>query len=106
MIGIASLFLGNEWARLGMVAVFCFGFGWVKAWNAFPRVDVAAIERNAIAGRDGEWERKLAEANQHHDQLIAAALEAAQGISVAADADLVSLCNKSADCRDKGGQRK
>src|SRR5687768_5964534 len=106
MMAAASLLLGNEWARLAIAVTFAIGFGFIKGFNAVPRVDVAAIERNAIAGRDAEWERKLAEANQHHDQLIAAALEAAQGISVAADADLVSLCNKSADCRDKGGQRK
>lgn len=103
MIAVASLLLGNQWARLAIAVTFAIGFGFIKGFQAVPKVDIAAIERNAISGRDAEWERKLAEANQHHDQLIAAALEAAQNEpAVSADrAGRVQLCASDARCRDK-----
>lgn len=94
---------GNPLSRLIIIGVAAFGFGFLKGFQAVPRVDVAAIERNAIAGRDAEWERKLAEANEHHEQRIAEALEAAQNVTL--DDDIGKLCDTSATCRDKGLKR-
>jgi hypothetical protein len=101
----ASLFLGNEWARLAGVALLCLAFGFVKGFNAVPKVDIAALERNASAARDAEWTRKITEQEREHEREMAAAREARDATPIiAADADLAKLCNASADCRDKGGK--
>lgn len=104
-LSILSLVWGNEWARVVVVAVLAAGFGWVKGWSAYPRVDVAALERNVIAGRDGYWQNQIAEANQAHEENLAAAVEAARAV-VATPADLASrmqLCRApGSHCRESG----
>lgn len=93
---------GNPIARLFIVGGAAFAFGWVKGFGAAPRPDIAAIERNAMAGRDAHWQMKLNEANQSHDREIAEAIHAADAVpALAPDADLVRLCRSDASCRDK-----
>jgi hypothetical protein len=100
LLTIASALWGNQWTRLAAVAILASGFGWVKGWNAYPRVDVAAITRNAEAGRDAVWSRKLAETEEKSRLEIDAAIEAASHASV--DGSLDELCRKSAStCRDR-----
>jgi hypothetical protein len=102
---VASLLLGNEWARLAAVAVLCLGFGFVRGWAAHPKIDIAALERNASAARDADWTQKITQQEREHEREMAAAREARDSTPIiAADADLAKLCNADAACRDKGGK--
>ena len=96
---------GNPLARLFIVGGAAFAFGWVQGFRAVPRVDVAAIVRNAQDGRDAEWSRKLEQANHDHERELSEAIHAADVVpALAADADLVRLCRSDKACRDKGGK--
>lgn len=110
MMAFLPLILGTEKGRMlaiiGAALLACpviWGWGFVHAWNNFPRVDVKAIEANAISGRDGYWQQKLAEEAAHHDLQIAAALEAGQAVSVTpvAEPERLRECSRDAHCRDK-----
>jgi hypothetical protein len=102
MMAFASLFLGNEWARLAGVAVICFGVGWVRGFDAVPRPDIPAIVANAEAARDAAWQTKLTEANKLHDKKLNEAIEAGASVpAIASDDELAGLCRKSPTCRDK-----
>jgi hypothetical protein len=106
LLPILSLLWGNPWARLAAAAVLAFGFGFVKGFQSVPSVDVAAIERNAVLGRDAEWERKLAEANKRYDEDLTAAVEARNSTPpIVSDVELERLCQSSSTCRDKGRKR-
>ena len=100
LLTIASALWGNPWSRLIAVAILAFGFGWVKGFGAVPRVDVAAVTRNAEAGRDAEWTRKLAQLERESQDALAAAI-AARDATDPADADVGRLCDADAACRDK-----
>ena len=54
------VFNPTAWVAVGAAAVLSFGTGWIQGFRAVPRVDVAAVERNAIAGRDAYWQTRLA----------------------------------------------
>lgn len=107
MMGIISILLGNPWARLIAVAVFCFGFGFVKGFDAVPRVDVAALERNTISARDAFWQQRLNEETASHEERIASALEAGQTIAAVPDVlpDRVQLCGGDTSCREHKDRR-
>jgi hypothetical protein len=93
---------GNPLARLFIVGGAAFAFGWVKGFGAVPRPDIAAIERNAIAGRDAHWQTQIQRANHEHERELSEAINAADAVpALAADADLVKLCRTDASCRDK-----
>jgi len=98
---------GNPLSRLIIIGVAAFGFGFLKGFQAVPRVDVAAIERNAISGRDAYWQQQINEANEHHEQRIAEALEAAQSEPVAsADrAERMQQCRTDSACRERENRR-
>lgn len=100
-LSILGAIWGNPWSRLVIVAVLAGGFGWVKGFNAVPRVDITAVERNAIAGRDAEWSRKLADLEEQSRLAIDAAIEVRDHTVLAPDADLLQLCAKSTACRDR-----
>jgi len=104
---VLSLLWGNPWMRLIGVGALAFGFGWVKGWNAYPRVDIAAIERNAMLGRDAEWQTKLLEEGKIHDQRVAEAYEAGKAVTAlpADHAERVRVCSADAACRDRKGGR-
>jgi hypothetical protein len=107
MMAFASLFLGNEWARLAGVAVICFGVGWVRGFDAVPKVDVPEVQRVAMESRDNEWKLRLAEESAVHETRIAAALEAAQAeppVS-AVPAERLRQCQSSTSCRDRKNSR-
>lgn len=107
MMGIASLLLGNEWARLAGVAVLCFGFGWVRGFDAVPKVDVAEVQRVAMESRDNEWKLRLEEENNAAEQRIAEAIAAGQA-EPAVPADRVERlrkCRSDASCRDRESRR-
>jgi hypothetical protein len=53
------------------VGILAFGGGWIQGFRAVPRVDVAAIERNAIAGRDAHWRDRLAQSERESEAKIA-----------------------------------
>jgi hypothetical protein len=93
---------GNPLARLFIVGGAAFAFGWVQGFRAVPRVDVAAIVRNAQDGRDAEWTRKMQQANHEHERELAEAINAADAVpALAPDASLVELCRADRACRDK-----
>ncbi len=106
-LSIFSLLCGNPWTRLAAAAVLAFGFGFVKGFQSVPRVDVAAIERNAMLGRDAEWQTKLLEEGKIHDQRVAEAYEAGKAVvALPADhAERVRVCSADAACRDRKGGR-
>jgi hypothetical protein len=103
MMAIASLFLGNEWARLAGVAVLCFGFGFVKAWNAHPKVDISAVRANAALERDTIWKAKIQEENEAHETRIAAAIEVGEAIGATPtlEPERLRLCASDPHCRDQ-----
>lgn len=104
---VLSLLWGNQWTRLAIVAVLCFGTGWVRGFDAVPRPDIAAITKNAQDGRDAEWTRKLAQKERDHETELAAAIAERDSTPVlAADMDVERLCQSSAQCRDKSGKRR
>jgi hypothetical protein len=97
---------GNPLSRLIIIGVGAFAFGFLKGFQSVERVDIAALTRNVEAARDAAWQAKLSEANQHHEQALALALEAAASVpSIADDAELNRLCDIDAACRDKGRKR-
>ncbi len=98
-IPFISLLWSNPIARVLVVAGLAFSGGFVKGWLSYPRVDVAAITRNAEAGRDAEWSRKLAETEEQARLAVDAAIEAGAHAGVDPSADLVELCRKSTACR-------
>ena len=95
-----SAIWGNQWTRLIAVAIIAGGFGWLKGWNAYPRVDVAAVVRNAEAGRDAEWSRKLAATEEKARADVDAAIAERDTASSApvGDASVASLCQHDRDC--------
>lgn len=103
---ILAVLWGNPLSRLIIIGVAAFAFGWLKGFNAVPRVDIAALERNTIAARDAYWERQLAEANKAHDEKLAAALEDARAVpdTPAVPAERVRLCSGDRACRDNKGR--
>lgn len=102
----AMMLLANPWARLVAVGVFCFGLGFVKAWNSFPRIDIAAIERNAISGRDAYWQARLNEETAAHEARISEALEVGQAIAATPvdQPERLRLCRADANCRGKNSR--
>jgi hypothetical protein len=104
---ILSLLWGNPWSRLIAVGALAFGFGFLKGFQSVPRVDVAAIERNAMLGRDAEWERKLLEESKIHDQRVADAYEAGKAVAAlpADRPERLRICAGDAACRDRKGGR-
>ncbi len=97
---------GNQISRLIMIGVAAFGVGWVQGFRAVPKIDVAAVQANAIAGRDGYWQNQIAEANKAHEHEVAEAVEAARSVPVIVnDDELARLCERDATCRDKGNKR-
>ena len=104
-LSILSFLWSNPIARLVIVGGLAFGAGWVRGWEAYPRVDVAAITRNAEAGRDAEWSRKLAEQERIAQAAVDAAIAERDATPPApvTDAELSELCRKpTSACRDKG----
>jgi hypothetical protein len=104
---LLSLVWGNDTTRMIAIAGATFLAGWWLGFRAVPVVDVAAIVRNAQDGRDGEWTRKLQQANHEHELELSEAINAADAVpALAADASLVELCKSDASCRDKGVKRR
>ncbi len=94
-------------SRIGQIALaFAVGVvaGVFYAFSMIPQVDVAAIERNAIVGRDGYWQAKLNEARSTHAKNLQDAIDARNSTPPApvTDADVGKLCEQSPTCRDKG----
>ena len=95
-------FLGNRWGQMILVAAAAYFYGF---WSV-PRVDVDAIQRNAIEARDGHWRAVLAEKERENDQRVRAAVAAAEAEPpVSSDrAERVRQCAASPSCRDRGRQ--
>ncbi len=100
MAGLLTLALNPAaWAAVGVA----FLAGFFAAFGAMPNVDIPAIVRNAEAGRDAMWQRKLIEANEAHEQKLTEAVEAAKAVA-AVPADMPSrlrVCGADNNCRDK-----
>lgn len=93
MIGLVSLALNpTAWVVMAVVALGA----WHAGFNAVPREDI-------IAARDAHWANEIRLENEINEKRIADAIEAGQSVTI--PADLVSLCDRDAACRDKGGQR-
>lgn len=93
---------GNPISRLIMIGVAAFGVGWVQGFRAVPKIDVAAVQANAIAGRDGYWQNQIAEANKRHEENLAAASTAAQAVAAtpADRPERLRICAGDTHCRD------
>lgn len=91
--------LSNRWGQMFAVALAAYFFGFYSV----PRVDVAAIERNAALGRDAEWTRLLAQKEREYDERVANARKAGENEQpVSADrAERVRQCSASPTCRDR-----
>jgi hypothetical protein len=100
MIQIGLAFLGNRWGQVIVVAMAAYFFGFYSV----EQPDIAAIERNAIAGRDAEWTRLLAQKERDHEARVAAAVAAAEyEPDLPADyAERLRVCRASSTCRDRG----
>jgi hypothetical protein len=101
ILPVISALWGNPWTRLIAVATLAAGFGFYKGFQAVPRVDVAAVTRNAEAGRDAEWTRKLAEQESQAALAIDAAL-LARDRADPVDGTVELFCKSDAACRDRG----
>ena len=97
---------GNQWTRLAAVALFAAAFGFYKGFEAVPRVDVQAVVRNAEAGRDAEWSRKLEVLERQSREAVDAAIEARDHVSDPDNATVASLCDADRDCTDYRGQKR
>ncbi len=100
-LSIAAALWGNPWTRLAAVAVACLGIGFVKGFASVPRVDIAAVVRNAEAARDAAWQAKLSEQERAAQAALGAALEVGRTEPLA-DLDVISMCAADPACRDKG----
>lgn len=58
--------IGNRFGQLGLV----FLAGYFFAVYQIPRVDVKAIERNAIEARDSYWQRQMAQLQTNTERAI------------------------------------
>ena len=98
-MNLALAFLGNRWGQLIAVALAAYLYGFFSV----PRVDIAAVERNAIAGRDAHWQSKLRQESEAHEKALQAALAAAEA-EPDTPSDMAArmrLCASSPTCRDK-----
>ena len=101
-MGIFYAVLGNRFGQIGLALLAGFFYGFYSV----PRVDIAKIEANAIAGRDGYWQAKLRQESEAHEKAIAAALAAAEAEpDTPADmAERLRICASSPTCRNKDGR--
>ncbi len=101
LLSIAWAIAGNPWARLiaAVIGAYLFGFYSVE------QPDIAAITRNAEAGRDAEWSRKLAAQEESARAAVDAAIEARDhSPALQPDASLAELCKRTASCRPDQGR--
>lgn len=96
---LAWSLLGNRFGQIGLA----FLVGYFFAVYQIPRVDVKAIERNAMEARDAHWQRQLNAERETYEKRIQLAQEAAESEpDTPADLDeRMRLCASSATCRDK-----
>ena len=63
---LALSLLGNRFGQIGLA----FLVGYFFAVYQIPRVDVKAIERNAISARDAYWQRQIDQLQSETEKTI------------------------------------
>ena len=101
MIALGRLVFNTPWL-LALILICASGvFGFYKGWSIEHDAKITAV-----AARDAEWQRKIAEANVVYEQAVAAAVaDAARAPAVVTNADVERMCEQSEYCRDRGSNK-
>jgi hypothetical protein len=86
---LALSLLGNRSGQIGLA----FLVGYFFAVYQIPRVDVKAIERNAISARDAYWQRQVDQIETKTEKAIADILSTVDGMTDASK-DVAQYCER------------